>query len=158
MCQACRLLQNHQFTASKYIFHCKCKQLDALDFLNGVSLFFWVFLINHHSTRTFSDHGENTVNLWGSALGWNWRHLYAVCRSIPKNKTAHSDGESWIYSDQCNSLNPCSCPFIIINQRAAGPKEQFRALQSYAIAESVISLRKIIYGIIGPWGTLCVKM
>lgn len=44
--------------------------------------------------------------------------------------------ESWIYSDPHNLSDCCSCPFIIINQRAAGPKEQFRAVQSYAIAES----------------------
>lgn len=66
-----------------------------------------------------------------------------VCCAAVK-KTDCSDRESWIYSGQCNSLNICSCPFIIINQRAAGPKEQFRALRSYAVAESVISLRKII--------------
>lgn len=65
-------------------------------------------------------------------------------QSIANNKTALSDGECWIYSGQCNLLNCCSCPFIIINQRAAGPKEQFRTLQSYTVAESVISLRKII--------------
>lgn len=65
-------------------------------------------------------------------------------QSIPTNKTACSDGESWIYFAWCNSLNCCLCPFIIINHRAVEPKEQFRALQSYAIAESIINLRKII--------------
>lgn len=79
--------------------------------------------------KPYGDHTENTPKHRGFDLCWNWRRLFAVHQSIPKNETAHSDGESWIYSGQCNSLNCCSCPFIIINQKAAGPKEQFRALR-----------------------------
>lgn len=97
-----------------------------------------ISLINHHSTRA----------LW-------WEHCEALtcveigdvcmlCTSQYQRIKQLADGESWIYPGWSNLLNCCSCPFIIINQRAAGPKEQFRALQSYAIAESVISLRKII--------------
>lgn len=59
-----------------------------------------------------------------------WRCLNPVYWSIANNKAAHSDEECKIGSYLCNLLNCCSCPFIIINQRAAGPKEQFRALQS----------------------------
>lgn len=148
-CQPCRLLQCDplQTLAYKCIFYFEyiatmkawCPQ-----FFGKSNLFCCVSLINHHSTRTRTGRGENTVNLCGFDLCWNLRRLCGVYKPIPKNKTARSDGESWIYSGQCNLLNCCSCPFIIINQRAARPKEQFRELQSYAIAESVISLRKII--------------
>lgn len=74
----------------------------------------------------------------------NWRWLFAVYQSIPKDKTVRSDGEFWILSGRRNSLDCGPCSFIIINQRAAEPKEQFGARRSYAIAESVISLSTVI--------------
>lgn len=89
---------------------------------------------------------------------WHHRHLYVVFRSIPKNKTARSDEESWVYSVLCNSLLRFSWSFIKINQRAARPKEQPRAPQSSAAAESVISLYKIIRGNIELWATDCVRI
>lgn len=51
-----------------------------------------------------------------------WRYLNPVYQSITNNKAAHSEEECWIGSNPCNLLNCCSFPFIIINQREAGPK------------------------------------
>lgn len=86
---------------------------------------FWkvdIFLIDRHSTRTLRDLRGNSVSISGWGLGWSRRCLYSVCKSIPNHKTAHSDGECWIYYGRCNLLNCCLCPFVIINQRAAGQK------------------------------------
>ena len=116
----------------------KALKLDALNI--SASLIFllsWFSLVNR-SPKPWK-HGE-PLRGWPS---WHWRCLCAVYRSIPKNKPTYSDGEYWIHSGQCNSLNCCSCSFIKINQRASGPKEQSKA-QRYNIAESVISLQKIM--------------
>lgn len=60
--------------------------------------------------------------------------LYSAHKSIANNKAAHSAGECWIYYGWCNLLSCCLRSFVTINQRAAGPKEQFGRLQSYSIA------------------------
>lgn len=95
---------------------------------------------------------KTVLSFCGCSLNLFERRLYSAHKSIANNKAAHSAGECWIYYGWCNLLNCCLRSFVIINQRAAGPKEQFGPLQSYSIASSVISFRKIIWGNLAPLG------
>lgn len=79
---------------------------------------------------------------------------FISCVSISLNKTALSDRVLGLFfSGNCNSLNCCTYPFIIIKGQL-GQKNKSRTQPSYSVAESVKPLRRKMW--VAPQGTIYV--